>query len=120
MHDKNEIELHWLMQTKYFWKIPIIKKKAKEKEKEKRKDPVKFQREKCSGRECSYTKHDLHLHNNNQDLRGFNNSASKQGWKKKTYAKFTLDPTKPPQKKEEKKIEKKNLSPGDGFSSGIV
>jgi hypothetical protein len=26
----------------------------------------------------------------------------------------------PPKKKEEKKIEKKNLSPGDGFSSGIV
>jgi hypothetical protein len=77
MHDKNEIELHWLMQTKYFWKIPIITKKAKEKEK--RKDPMKFQREKCSGHEFSYTKHDLHLHNNNQDLRGFKNSASKQG-----------------------------------------
>ncbi len=77
MHDKKEIELHWLMQTKYFWKIPIITKK--EKEEEKRKDPMKFQREKCSGHECSYTKHDLHLHNNNQDPRGFKNSASKQG-----------------------------------------
>jgi len=82
MHDKNEIELHWLMQTKNFWKIPIITKK-KAKEREKRKDPMKFQREKCSGRECSYTKHDLHLHNKNQDLRGFKNSASKAGMEKK-------------------------------------
>ncbi len=33
MHDKNEIELHWLMQTKNFWKIPIITKKKQKKEK---------------------------------------------------------------------------------------
>jgi hypothetical protein len=46
--------------------------------------------------------------------------ASRDG-KKINYAKFSLDPTNPKKKnKEEKKIEKKNLSPGDGFSSGIV
>jgi len=34
MHDKNEIELHWLMQTKYFWKNSNNhKKKQKKKEK---------------------------------------------------------------------------------------
>jgi hypothetical protein len=36
MHDKNEIELHWLMQTKYFWKIPIITKKKRPNEVSKR------------------------------------------------------------------------------------
>jgi hypothetical protein len=40
--------------------------------------------------------------------------------KKTKLCKIYTGSSKPKKNKEEKKFEKKNLSPGDGFSSGIV
>lgn len=116
MHDKNEIELHWLMQTKYFWKNSNNHKK-----KQKKKEKTQWSFKGRNVQDMSF--HTASMISSPQQQPGSQRiqKFSKQaGMEKKIYAKFTLDPTNPRKNKEEKKIEKKNLSPGDGFSSGIV